>query len=56
MEGYPEKIEERLKNASIDIGDKVRVTKEGNEFEGLLLPRTEKSSENIVIKLENGYN
>ncbi len=38
-------------------GDRVRVVKEGVVYEGIVLPKTEFSSEDVIIlKLDNGYN
>jgi glutamyl-tRNA(Gln) amidotransferase subunit D len=41
----------------IDVGDRIRIKKGENYFEGLLMPRSELGDENhIVLKLDNGYN
>jgi glutamyl-tRNA(Gln) amidotransferase subunit D len=55
--GYRGKTLEILREANAKIGDQVRITKNGNEYEGILMPRTELGDPNhIVIKLKNGYN
>ncbi|MDY6960102.1 MAG: asparaginase domain-containing protein, partial [Halobacteriota archaeon] len=37
----------------MQIGDRVRITKEDTEYEGKLMPTT---TEQVVVKLDNGYN
>jgi len=46
-----------LKDASAEIGDVIRVMKDGEAYEGVLIPRSEFGDDkHIVIKLKNGYN
>jgi glutamyl-tRNA(Gln) amidotransferase subunit D len=57
MRGYRGKVLELLKSASIEVGDRIRVKKEGRVYEGILMPRTELGDPNhLVIKLDSGYN
>jgi len=54
---YSQEIESLLKSKKIKVGDRVRIFKKGNKYEGLLMPRIELGdSSSIVIKLDNGYN
>ncbi|MDH5782407.1 MAG: Glu-tRNA(Gln) amidotransferase subunit GatD [Candidatus Bathyarchaeota archaeon] len=46
-----------LKEAKAEIGDIIRVIKNGETYEGILIPRSEYGDEkHIVIKLKSGYN
>ncbi len=55
--GYKGKALQLLKQAKADIGDIVRVTKNGETYEGILIPRAEYGDEkHVVIKLKSGYN
>lgn len=57
MEEYQDIIKELLESASADIGDIIRIEKKNREFEGILMPRTEREAPNhIVLKLDSGYN
>ncbi|MDI6807265.1 MAG: Glu-tRNA(Gln) amidotransferase subunit GatD [Candidatus Aenigmarchaeota archaeon] len=54
---YPRHIQEYLEKKGINIGDKVRITKDKVEYTGILMPRIELGDVNcLVVKLENGYN
>ena len=54
---YSKRIQTELKRRKIEIGDKVRVTKGKEKYEGLLMPRIEMGDPgSLIIKLENGYN
>ncbi len=56
---YSKKTLELLKAKNITEGDRVRVSKEGNVFEGVLLPHPEASGASpdaFIIKLNSGYN
>jgi len=54
---YSEEIQTLLKNKKLKIGDRVKILKEGKEFQGFLMPRIEIGDFNsIVIKMDNGYN
>ncbi|MGC9181769.1 Glu-tRNA(Gln) amidotransferase subunit GatD [Thermogladius sp.] len=56
--GYTGRLAALLSGTGVEPGDRVRVVKDGEVFEGVLMPRyTVRASEDIlVIKLENGYN
>lgn len=57
MKGYRGKTEKLLESADASIGDRIRIKKGSQTFEGLLMPRTDRgASGNIVIKLDSGYN
>ncbi len=57
MKGYKGKAQKLLESTNASIGDRIKVEKEKQEFEGLLMPRTEGGPDNhIVLKLDNGYN
>ncbi|MFH1327641.1 MAG: Glu-tRNA(Gln) amidotransferase subunit GatD, partial [Candidatus Bathyarchaeota archaeon] len=57
LSGYRDKALEILENGKVKIGDLIRVEKEGETYEGTLMPRTELGDpHHIVIKLKNGYN
>ena len=53
---YSNEIIQTLKSKGIEVGDKIRVEKQGQVYEGVLLPRPEGNPEYIVIKLKTGYN
>ena len=41
----------------LEVGDRIRIIKEGIVYEGILMPSTEFSSKDVIIvKLPNGYN
>ena len=55
--GYKGKALHALKKAGAEIGDLIRITKNGAVYEGLLIPRSEYGDElHIVVKMKNGYN
>ena len=55
--GYKGKVLGMLKEARAEIGDIIRVLKDGETYEGVLIPRSESGDDkHIVIKLRNGYN
>jgi glutamyl-tRNA(Gln) amidotransferase subunit D len=55
--GYRGHALKLLKNVGAEIGDVIRVTKEGESWEGILIPRSEIGDEyHIVIKMKSGYN
>lgn len=57
MKGYQGKAKEALESISASVGDRIRVMKEEQDFEGILLPRTEGEDPNyLTIKLDSGYN
>jgi glutamyl-tRNA(Gln) amidotransferase subunit D len=54
---YSVEIEELLKKKRITTGNRVRITKGKQAYEGLLMPRIGLGDKNsIVLKLDNGYN
>lgn len=55
--GYRGQALKFLKKAGAEIGDIVRVKKDEESWEGILIPRSESSDEfHIVIKMKSGYN
>lgn len=55
--GYRGQALKLLKKAGAEIGDVIRVTKDGENWEGILIPRSEFGDEkHIILKLESGYN
>jgi glutamyl-tRNA(Gln) amidotransferase subunit D len=55
--GYKGEALQLLKQAKAEIGDIIRVIKNGKTYEGILIPRSEYGDEkHIVIKLKSGYN
>ncbi len=55
--GYRGQALKFLKKAEAEIGDIIRVTKNGESWEGILIPRSEFGDEkHIILKLKSGYN
>jgi glutamyl-tRNA(Gln) amidotransferase subunit D len=55
--GYKEEALEAIKKAAAEIGDIVRVTRNGEVYEGILIPRSEYGDKkHVVVKLKSGYN
>jgi len=55
--GYRGQALKFLKKAGAEIGDVIRVTKDGESWEGILIPRSEIGDEHhIVLKMKSGYN
>jgi glutamyl-tRNA(Gln) amidotransferase subunit D len=55
--GYKGQVLKMLKEAGAEIGDLIRVSKNGETYEGALIPRSEFGDDrHIVLKLKNGYN
>jgi glutamyl-tRNA(Gln) amidotransferase subunit D len=55
--GYRGQALEFLKKAGAEIGDVIRITKDDETYEGILIPRSEFGDEkHIIIKLKSGYN
>ncbi|MFQ5759034.1 MAG: Glu-tRNA(Gln) amidotransferase subunit GatD [Candidatus Bathyarchaeia archaeon] len=55
--GYRGKALQILKKAGAEIGDIIRVTKDKETYEGILIPRSEYGDEkHVVIKIKSGYN
>lgn len=54
---YSSKISSLLKKAGIEIGDTIKIEKEGESHIGILMPRAgESEGSEIVVKLDSGYN
>jgi len=55
--GYKGEVLKLLEEAKAEIGDIIRVIKNGDTHQGILIPRTEYGDEkHVVIKLKSGYN
>ena len=55
--GYKGEALQVLKKVEAEIGDIIRITKDGETYEGILIPRSEYGDEkHIIIKLKSGYN
>jgi glutamyl-tRNA(Gln) amidotransferase subunit D len=55
--GYRGQALKFLKSAKAEIGDVIRVTREGESWEGILIPRSEIGDEyHIILKMKSGYN
>jgi len=55
--GYKGEALHRLEQAQAEIGDVIKITKDAEAYEGILIPRSEYSDDrHIVIKLKTGYN
>ena len=57
LQGYRGEALELLKQVKATVGDILRVTKDNETYEGILIPRSEYGDDaHIVIKLKTGYN
>ncbi|TET65895.1 Glu-tRNA(Gln) amidotransferase subunit GatD [Candidatus Bathyarchaeota archaeon] len=57
LSGYKGEALIAIRKAEAEIGDLVRITKNSQVFEGILIPRSEYGdNKHIVIKLKSGYN
>ena len=56
--GYSGLVLEKLSLSKIQVGDTISITKDGEEFTGALMPRSQVGSDDahIIIKLTSGYN
>ncbi len=55
--GYKGEALNLLKEARAEIGDFIRITRNGETYEGILIPRSEYGDEkHIIMKLKSGYN
>ncbi len=55
--GYKGQALQVIKKAKVEIGDLVRITKDEEIYEGILIPRSEYGDrEHIVLKMKSGYN
>jgi len=57
VSGYKGEASAGIRKTEAEIGDVLRITKNGQVYEGILIPRSEYGDEkHIVIKLKSGYN
>ncbi|HDO41310.1 MAG TPA: Glu-tRNA(Gln) amidotransferase subunit GatD, partial [Candidatus Bathyarchaeota archaeon] len=57
LPGYKGLALETLLKVKAEIGDLIRITKDGYTYEGILIPRSEYSDDrHVVIKTKSGYN
>ncbi len=57
LSGYKGLALEVLKSIGAEVGDLIRITKSGQVYEGILIPRSEYGDDrHVVIKLRSGYN
>lgn len=57
LSGYRGPARQMLIQARVEVGDLVKVTRDGEVFEGVLMPRYELADDrHIVLKLHSGYN
>ncbi len=57
LQGYRGRVLEILEAAGVAVGDRIRVRKSSQVFEGVLMPRSELGDDqHIVLKLDDGYN
>src|SRR4030065_1002119 len=55
--GYKGKALDALNEAGCEIGDVIRVSDKERVFEGILIPRSETTTnDHVVVKLKSGYN
>lgn len=55
--GYRGDALQLLKHVKAEVGDIIRITKNGETYEGILIPRSEYGDEkHVVVKLKSGYN
>jgi glutamyl-tRNA(Gln) amidotransferase subunit D len=55
--GYRGEASGAIRKASVEVGDVIRIEKNGEVYEGILIPTSEYGDEkHIVIKLKSGYN
>ncbi len=52
---YKSSLKSKLEEADVEVGDLVRISKNGKKYEGVLLPNSS-SDETFVLKLDGGYN
>ena len=57
LKGYRGSTYELLKQINASIGDMIEITKNGENYQGGLMPRSESGDDqHIVIKIKSGYN
>ncbi|MDH7564676.1 MAG: Glu-tRNA(Gln) amidotransferase subunit GatD [Candidatus Bathyarchaeota archaeon] len=55
--GYRGEVLEAIRKAEVEIGNLIQISRDGESYEGILIPRSEYGDQkHIVIKLKNGYN
>ncbi|MHA2395395.1 MAG: Glu-tRNA(Gln) amidotransferase subunit GatD [Candidatus Thorarchaeota archaeon] len=56
--GYSGLVLEKLSKTNINVGDTISIKKNGEEYIGVLMPRSQVGSDqfHVIIKLETGYN
>jgi glutamyl-tRNA(Gln) amidotransferase subunit D len=55
--GYKGEALRLLKSALAEVGDVIRIVKDGETYEGILIPRSEYGDDkHVVLKLRTGYN
>ncbi|MDY6769332.1 MAG: Glu-tRNA(Gln) amidotransferase subunit GatD, partial [Candidatus Nanohaloarchaea archaeon] len=54
---YSDEIQDALEEEGVQVGDVVRVERDGTSYEGRLMPRSAQGETGVlVLKLDNGYN
>lgn len=56
LDNYSPELQKIFKRERIDVGQRILIEKGGETWEGFLLPQSAGDPNNIVIKLDNGYN
>ncbi len=57
LENYSLGIQKSLKKINANVGDRIKLIKKGESYEGLVMPRIKLGDKNsIVLKLDSGYN
>lgn len=56
LENYSKEIQAALKKLKISAGQRVEITKNGERYEGILMPKSAGDQNCLVIKLDSGYN
>jgi glutamyl-tRNA(Gln) amidotransferase subunit D len=56
--GYSGLVLEKLSSSNIKVGDTISIKKNGEEYIGVLMPRSQVGSDqfHVIIKIESGYN
>jgi glutamyl-tRNA(Gln) amidotransferase subunit D len=56
--GYSGLVLEKLSSSSIKVGDTISIKKNGEEYIGVLMPRSQVGSDqfHVILKIESGYN
>lgn len=56
--GYSGLVLEKLSSSNVKVGDTIRLTNNGEEYVGVLMPRSQVGSDqfHVIIKLDTGYN